>query len=69
MGRPASSTHHANQEIVRSASAVRHAVAGDVIVMKGARHACRRGAVHRSPPIEASGTIRVVLAASPADAS
>ena len=59
----------ANKEIVRDARAVRHAVAGEVLVMKGGRHPSSRGAVHRSPPIEASGRIRVVLIASTVDDS
>jgi Protein of unknown function (DUF1826) len=59
----------ANKEIVRDASAVRHAVPGEVIVMKGARHQSHRGAVHRSPPIEGTGRVRVVLIASTVDAS
>jgi hypothetical protein len=69
LSRKGSSPRDANQEIVPSASAVQHAAAGDVIVMKGARHECRRGAVHRSPPVEASGKVRVVLVASTVDAS
>lgn len=67
VGRKGSSPCKANREIVPSASAVRHAAAGDVLVMKGARHECRRGAVHRSPPIEASGKVRVLLVASTVD--
>lgn len=59
----------ANQEIVREPSAIRHAVPGEVIVMKGARHPGRRGAVHRSPPIEGTGRVRVVLIASTVDGS
>jgi Protein of unknown function (DUF1826) len=59
----------ANKEIVRDASAVRHAAPGEVIVMKGARHPNRRGAVHRSPPIESTGQVRVVLIASTVDGS
>jgi Protein of unknown function (DUF1826) len=59
----------ANKEIVRDSSAVRHAVPGEVIVMKGALHPDRRGAVHRSPPIEESGRIRVVLIATTVDGS
>lgn len=59
----------ANKEIVREASAIRHAVPGEVIVMKGARHPNERGAVHRSPPIEGTGRVRVVLVASTVDAS
>jgi hypothetical protein len=57
----------ANKEIVREASAIRHAVPGEVIVMKGARHPNHRGAVHRSPPIEGTGRVRVVLIASTVD--
>jgi hypothetical protein len=59
----------ANKEIVREASAIRHAVPGEVIVMKGALHPNRRGAVHRSPPIEGTGRVRVVLIASTVDGS
>ena len=59
----------ANKEIVRDASAIRHAVPGEVIVMKGARHPNHRGAVHRSPPIEGTGRVRVVLIASTVDGS
>lgn len=54
----------ANKEIVRRASAVRHAHAGEVLVMKGARHERGGGVVHRSPPIEGTGRVRVVLIAS-----
>jgi hypothetical protein len=57
----------ANKEIVRDASAVRHAVPGEVIVMKGALLPNRAGAVHRSPPIEGTGRVRVVLIASTVD--
>ncbi|MEN9579960.1 MAG: hypothetical protein RJA70_2969 [Pseudomonadota bacterium] len=57
----------ANKAIVREAAAVRHAVAGEVVVMKGDRHPNRRGAVHRSPPIEGTGRVRVVLIASTVD--
>lgn len=59
----------ANKEIVRDSSAIRHAVPGEVILMKGARHPDRRGAVHRSPPIEGTGRVRVVLIASTVDRS
>jgi len=57
----------ANKEIVRDPSAIRHAVPGEVLVMKGGRHPDRRGAVHRSPPIEGTGRVRVVLAVSTID--
>jgi hypothetical protein len=59
----------ANKEIVRDASAIRHAVPGEVLVMKGALHPSHRGAVHRSPPIEGTGRVRVVLIASTVDGS
>ena len=59
----------ANTEIVRESSAIRHAVPGEVIVMKGALHPDHRGAVHRSPPIEGTGRVRVVLIASTVDGS
>jgi hypothetical protein len=54
----------ANKEIVRDPSAIRHAVPGEVIVMKGALHPGRRGAIHRSPAIEGTGRVRVLLIAS-----
>ncbi|MFM7295682.1 MAG: DUF1826 domain-containing protein [Planctomycetota bacterium] len=59
----------ANKEIVKDASAIRHAVPGEVVVMKGALHPNHRGAVHRSPPIEGTGRVRVVLIASTVDSS
>ncbi len=59
----------ANKAIVKDSSAIRHAVSGEVLVMKGARHPDRRGVVHRSPSIEGTGQTRVVLAASVVDAS
>ncbi len=59
----------ANKGIVRDPSTIRHALAGEVIVMKGARHPSRLGAVHRSPPIQGTGRVRVVLSASTVDGS
>lgn len=59
----------ANKEIVKDASAIRHAVPGEVVVMKGALHPNHRGAVHRSPPIEGTGRVRVVLIVSTVDRS
>jgi Protein of unknown function (DUF1826) len=59
----------ANKEIVRDLSRIRQAVPGEVLVMKGARHPNGRGVVHRSPPIEGTGRVRVVLIASTVDAS
>jgi hypothetical protein len=56
----------ANQLIVRDPSQVRRAHAGDVLLLRG--HDGVTGtalsAVHRSPPIEALGKMRVVLVAS-----
>jgi hypothetical protein len=57
----------ANKELVREASAIRHAVPGEVIVMKGARHPNHHKTIHRSPPIEGTGRVRVVLIASTVD--
>jgi hypothetical protein len=54
----------ANTRIVARAESVCHAVAGDVLVMKGALHPFSRGVVHRSPPIEGIRKVRVVLVAS-----
>jgi hypothetical protein len=51
----------ANREIVRDAAAVRRAATGDVLVMRGSLAPGGRGAVHRSPPIEAEGIARIVL--------
>lgn len=59
----------ANKEIVREASAIRHAVPGEVILMKGALYPNHRGAVHRSPPIEGTGRVRVVLVLSTVESS
>lgn len=55
-----------NPEIVRDLSAIRHAALGEVLVMKGELHEHGRGAVHRSPPIEEAGLVRVVLVVSTA---
>jgi hypothetical protein len=61
--------HEANARIVRDLGAVRRAAAGDVVLLKGARHGSVDGrpAVHRSPPIEGLGTPRVVLIATASD--
>jgi hypothetical protein len=55
---------NSNDEVVRLSSAVRRTQAGDVLVMKGARHEHGRGAVHRSPPLAGTGLARLVLTAS-----
>jgi len=53
----------ANAAIVPVASAIHRAEAGHVLVLKGSRHenAAGGGAVHRSPPIEHRGALRVAL--------
>lgn len=61
---PPSAAEEANRQVLRDAAGVRHARAGDVLILKGARHEHARGAVHRSPPIEGSYAARVVLIAS-----
>jgi hypothetical protein len=57
----------ANRRIVRDRRAVRHARAGDVLLLKGERHGKARAAVHRSPPIAARGLVRLVLTLTTAD--
>ena len=69
LNHPVECPREANKEIVRDASAVRHGAVGEVLVMKGARHETGRGAVHRSPPIEGTGQLRVALIASTVDVS
>lgn len=55
----------ANRAIVRDATRVRRARAGEVLLMKGSLHRSGApGVVHRSPPIEGTGRTRVVLVAS-----
>ena len=53
----------ANARIVRHGSRIRRAGPGDVVLLKGELFAGNRGrgAVHRSPPIEATGERRIVL--------
>jgi len=53
----------ANRATVPDPRDVRHANPGDVVVLKGERYRgnAGNGAVHRSPPIEASGKRRLVL--------
>ncbi len=52
-----------NARIVRDPSAIRRAPPGDVVILKGeaAEGNRGRGAVHRSPPVEATGARRLVL--------
>ena len=56
----------ANHLIVRDPTQVRRAHAGDVLLLRGhdGVTGAALGAVHRSPPIEASRKVRVVLVAS-----
>lgn len=59
--------HHANEKIVKNPAAVRRALAGDVLVMKGERARPGAALVHRSPPIQGTGKARVVLIANTID--
>lgn len=56
----------ANRAIVTDDRAIRRAVAGDVLLLRGHLGVVglAHGAVHRSPPIEGSGQLRVVLVLS-----
>jgi hypothetical protein len=65
LGDPALCPVEANAAIVRDPAGIRRARAGDVLLMKGATSAGPdRALVHRSPPIEGTDTVRVVLALS-----
>lgn len=66
---PANCPCDANKEVVRDAAAIRHARPGEVLVMKGALFPGQHGAVHRSPPIEGTGRVRIVLIASTVNGS
>ena len=57
----------ANRAIVPDRAAIRHARAGDVLVMKGVCHPDSNGVVHRSPPLRRKGQIRVVAVLSAVD--
>ena len=64
LGRHDMSPSESNALIVPDPAAIRRADAGDVLLLKGAAHphCAHRGAVHRSPPIEAErGRPRLVL--------
>jgi Protein of unknown function (DUF1826) len=54
----------ANRQIVLDPARIQQASAGDVLLLKGELFGGVRGAVHRSPPIEAQGVTRIVLALS-----
>ncbi len=61
---PPACPREANRKIVRDGRAIRHAQAGDVLLLKGERYEGDLGAVHRSPPIVERGLVRVVLTLS-----
>lgn len=67
MARSIECPFEANRAIVRADASVRRAVAGDVLLMKGAAHPGERGAVHRSPPLSAANPLRVLLTISTID--
>jgi hypothetical protein len=67
MARPNDVPSVANAAIVRAAAMVRHAVAGDVLLMKGVAPGSPFGAVHRSPPLPAADARRVLLTMSTTD--
>ena len=50
-----------NQNIVKDASKINRANTFDVILLKGARHESGMGVVHRSPPVENTDQIRILL--------
>jgi hypothetical protein len=64
LGVPSACPDEANLRVVRSQGAIRGALSGHVVMMKGALHPGSPGAVHRSPPIEGSGLARLVLVIS-----
>jgi len=67
MARSIECPFEANRAILRPNAKVHHAVAGDVLLMKGAVHPSARGAVHRSPPLSAADPVRVLLTMSTVD--
>ena len=50
-----------NGNIVKDESKINRAKTFDVLLLKGARYEHGLGVVHRSPPVETSGQIRVLL--------
>lgn len=50
-----------NGNIVKDESKINRAKTFDVILLKGARYESGLGVVHRSPPVETTGQIRVLL--------
>jgi hypothetical protein len=61
--------HESNRSVVPDASQIRRSAPRDVILMKGVLHPERRGAIHRSPPIQESGLRRIVLSLSTLEGS
>ncbi|HEX5661354.1 MAG TPA: DUF1826 domain-containing protein [Polyangiales bacterium] len=61
---PPECPREANRRIVRDRRAIRHARAGDVLLLKGEHYEGAPGAVHRSPPIVERGLARLVLTLS-----
>jgi hypothetical protein len=63
MGHEEACVDAANTRIVRRGSGIRCSGPGDVVLLKGELFDGNRGrgAVHRSPPIEATGERRIVL--------
>ncbi len=64
LAEPPEDPEESNRLVVTSPGEIRRAVAGDVLLMRGANHADGLGLVHRSPPIEHLGVRRVVLVLS-----
>lgn len=64
---PIECPREANRRIVSREDTVRHARPGEVLLMQGAHDPTQLGVVHRSPPIQGSGRIRVVLRANTVD--
>jgi hypothetical protein len=63
MGHEETCIDTANTRIVRRGSSIRRSGPGDVVLLKGELFDGNRGrgAIHRSPPIEATGERRIVL--------
>lgn len=59
----AASRHDVCPQVLPNLAGVRRARAGEMLVMKGELHE-HGGVVHRSPPIESTGQVRVVLIVS-----
>jgi len=64
MGHPSDCPCDANKDIVRDLASVRHARAGDVLLMRGTQNSREEGAVHRSPSIQEAGITRILFVVS-----